>query len=140
MATTTIALTAAQKSLLDERLYAVVTDLMPDGAPHSTVIWVDHDGSNLTFNTAYGRLKTRNMQRDPRVSVIVFDPANAFEKTLVVRGRAEFVDEGADDHIDRLARKYTGRDRYPWRRPDERRVTVRLIAEKITGGMPRWER
>jgi PPOX class probable F420-dependent enzyme len=140
MATSTTRLTDAQKALLDERLYAVVTDLMPDGSPHSTVIWVDHDGSHLTFNTAHGRLKTRNLQRDPRVTVIVFDPANAFEKTLVVRGRAELVDEGADDHIDRLARKYTGQDRYPWRRPDERRVTVRVVAEKITGGMPRWER
>jgi len=133
MATTTAQLTDAQKALLDEPLYAVVTDLMPDGSPHSTVIWVDHDGANLTFNTAHGRVKTRNVQRDPRVSVIVFDPANAFARTLAVRGRAELVDEGADDHIDRLAKKYTGQDRYPWRRPEERRVTVRVIAEKISG-------
>jgi PPOX class probable F420-dependent enzyme len=133
MATTTIELTDAQKALLDERLYAVVTDLMPDGSPHSTVIWVDHDGRHLTFNTARGRVKTDNLERDPRVSVIVFDPANPFEKTLVVRGRAELVDEGADDHIDRLAKKYTGQDRYPWRRPDEQRVSVRVTAEKISG-------
>lgn len=133
MATTTTTLTDAQKAFLDERHYAVETDLMPDGSPHSTVVWVDHDGHNLTFNTARGRLKTRNLERDPRVSVIVFDPEDAFEKTLVVRGRAEFVDEGADDHIDRLAKKYRGVDRYPWRRPDEQRVTVRVIAEKIGG-------
>ena len=133
MATTTIELNDAQKALLDQPLYAVVTDLMPDGSPHPTVIWVDHDGRHLTFNTAHGRVKTRNLERDPRVSVIVFDPANAFQRTLTVRGRAELIDEGADAHIDRLAKKYTGQDRYPWRRPDERRVSVRVIAEKISG-------
>jgi PPOX class probable F420-dependent enzyme len=133
MATTTIELNDAQKALLDEKHYGVVTDLNPDGSPHSTLIWVDHDGSNLVFNTGYGRLKTRNVERDPRVSVMVFDPANPFRGTLVVRGRAELVHDGADDHIDRLAKKYLGLDQYPWRRPDEQRVTVRVIAEKISG-------
>ena len=133
MSTTTIELTDAQKTLLEETHYGVVTDINPDGSPHSTVIWVDHDGRNLMFNTAYARLKTRNIERDPRVSVIVFDPANPFQRTLTVRGRAELIDEGADDHIDRLAKKYTGLDKYPWRRPDEQRVSVRVIAEKISG-------
>lgn len=133
MATTTLELTDAQKALLDLPLYAVATDLMRDGSPHSTVVWVDHDDRHLLFNTARGRLKTRNMERDPRVCVIVYDPANAFERTLVVRGRVQLTDEGADEHIDRLARKYLGQDRYPWRRPEETRVTVRVIAEKISG-------
>jgi PPOX class probable F420-dependent enzyme len=133
MASTTIELTDAQKAVLDQKHYGVVTDLNADGSPHSTVIWVDHDGRNLLFNTGYGRLKTRNVERDPRVSVLVFDPANPFESTLVVRGRAELVHDGADEHIDRLAKKYLGLDRYPWRRPDEQRVTVRVIAEKISG-------
>ena len=133
MGTITTTLTDAQKALLDETHYAVATDLLPDGSAHSTVVWVDHDGENLTFNTARGRLKTSNVERYPRVTVIVFDPANPFQRTLVVRGRAELIDEGGDDHIDRLARKYTGQDRYPWRRAGERRVTVRVIAEKISG-------
>lgn len=120
-----------QKALLDEPLLAVVTTLMPDGSPHSTVVWVDRDDGNVRFNTARGRVKTRNLERDPRVSIAVVDPANPFERTLAVRGRAELVDEGADEHIDRLARKYTGLDRYPWRRPGERRVTVRVIADRI---------
>jgi PPOX class probable F420-dependent enzyme len=130
MATT---LNSQQQRLVDEPLYAVATTLMSDGAPHSTVVWIDREDGTLQFNTAHGRLKTRNIERDPRVSVTVFDPANPFQKTLVVRGRAELIDEGADDHIDRLAKKYTGQDRYPWRQPDERRVTVRVIAEKISG-------
>jgi PPOX class probable F420-dependent enzyme len=136
---TTAVLTDAQKALLDERHYGVVTDLMPDGSPHSTVVWIDHDDTHLLFNTARGHLKTRNLERDPRVSVMVVDPANPHERRLAVRGRAQLIDEGADDHIDRLARKYLGRDRYPWRRPEERRVTVRVIAEKISGGVQRWE-
>lgn len=138
MATTT-ELNDAQKALLDERLHAVVTDLMPDGSPHSTMVWIDHDGAHVLFNTARGHLKARNLERDPRVSVMVIDPANPHERRLAVRGRAELIAEGAEDHIDRLARKYLDLDRYPWRRTGESRVTVRVIAEKITGGVQRWE-
>jgi PPOX class probable F420-dependent enzyme len=139
MASTTIELTGDQRALLDETHHAVVTDLMPDGSPHSTLVWVDHDGTHLVFNTGRDHLKARNLERDPRVSVLVFDPADPHSRRLVVRGRAELVDEGADAQIDRLARKYLGQDRYPWRRPGERRVTVRVIAEKISGGVQRWE-
>jgi PPOX class probable F420-dependent enzyme len=130
MATT---LSDKQRSLVDEKHYGIVTTLMPDGSPHSTVVWVDREDGQLQFNTARGRIKARNLERDPRVSVAVVDPANPFEKTLVVRGRAELVDEGADEHIDRLARKYTGQERYPWRQPGERRVTVRVVPEKVSG-------
>jgi len=133
MAATAHVLTDAQKALLDEKHLGVVTDLMPDGTPHSTVVWVDRDGDVVQFNTARGRLKTRNLERDPRVSLVVFDPANAFQRTVAVRGRAQFVDEGADAHIDRLARKYMGADSYPFRRPGEQRVTVRVIPDRITG-------
>jgi PPOX class probable F420-dependent enzyme len=139
MAATTTLLTDAQKALLDEPLYAVVTDLMPDGSPHSTVVWIDHDDGHVLFNTARGHLKARNLERDPRVSVMVVDPSNPHERRLAVRGRGQLIDEGADDHIDHLARKYLGRDRYPWRRPGERRVMVRVIAEKISGGVQRWK-
>lgn len=131
-----------QKAFLGEPHLAVVTTLMPDGSPQSTVVWVDRDDEHLQFNTARGRVKTRNLERDPRISVVVFDPANPFERTLSVRGRAELTDEGADEHIDRLARKYLGQDRYPWRRPGERRVTVRVIAgtihqpRRVTGRAP----
>ncbi len=139
MTTTSIELTEAQRALLDEKHYAVVTDLMRDGSPHSTMVWIDHDGAHVLFNTARGHLKARNLERDPRVSVMVIDPANPHERRLAVRGRAQLIDDGADEHIDRLARKYIGLDRYPWRQPGERRVTVRVIAEKISGGRPRWE-
>lgn len=125
-------LTDEHKRLLEEKQYAFVTTLLPDGSPQTTVVWVDHDGEHLTFNTSRGRLKTRNLERDPRLSVAVIDPTNPFERTLIVRGRAELVDEGADEHIDRLAKKYIGQDRYPWRQPDERRVTVRVHQQRVT--------
>jgi PPOX class probable F420-dependent enzyme len=128
-------LTDPQKAFLDEKHYGFVTTLLPDGSPQTTVVWVDHDGENVIFNTARGRLKTRNLERDPRVSVAVIDPANPFQKSLVVRGRAELVDEGADDHIDRLTVKYLGQDRYPFRRPGEQRVTVRVIPDKVSAAM-----
>jgi PPOX class probable F420-dependent enzyme len=139
MATTTIELTDDQKTLLDEKHYAVVTDLMRDGSPHSTMVWIDHDGRHVLFNTVRGHLKARNLEREPRVSVLVFDPAHPHTRRLAVRGRAQLIDEGADEHIDRLAKKYLGQDRYPWRQPGQRRVTVRVIAEKISGGVQRWE-
>lgn len=121
-----------QKALVDEKHYATVTTLNPDGSPQTTVVWIDREDGNVLFNTARGRVKTRNLERDPRVSIAVFDPASPFQRTLVVRGRAELIDEGADDHIDRLARKYTGQDRYPWRRDGERRVTVRVVPDRVT--------
>ncbi|HZV53002.1 MAG TPA: pyridoxamine 5'-phosphate oxidase family protein [Candidatus Dormibacteraeota bacterium] len=94
---------------------------------------MDHDGTHLRFNTARGRLKERNLCRDPRLSVAMIDPEEPYRSVLVIRGRAEMTEEGADAHIDQLARKYLGRDQYPWRSPGERRVTVRVIAERVTG-------
>ena len=133
MTATAHVLTDAQKAILDDRHYGVITDLLPDGSPHSTVVWVDRDGDVVQFNTTRDRLKTRNLERDPRLTLVVFDPANTFERTLTIRGRAQFVDEGADAHIDRLAKKYLGVETYPWARPGEVRVTVRVIPDRITG-------
>jgi PPOX class probable F420-dependent enzyme len=127
-------LTDDQKAILDKKAFAFVTTLMPDGSPQTTPVWVDHDGQHVTFNTARGRLKARNLERDPRLSVALVDPDNPYGGVLTVRGRGELVDAGADEHIDRLAKKYLGQDRYPWRQPGDRRVTVRVHAHKVGGG------
>jgi PPOX class probable F420-dependent enzyme len=124
------ALTARQKEFLENPFVGVVTDLRRDGSPHSTVVWVDVDEDGVSFNTAYGRVKPRNIVRDPRVSLVVVDPADAY-RWLAVTGTASLVDEGADAHIDRLAKKYLGVDEYPNRTPEERRVTVRIAADRI---------
>lgn len=116
--------------LLDEPNFAHVVTLMPDGMPQTTPVWIDRDADAVAFNTAKGRTKHRNLQRDPRVALSVVDRENPYAY-LQVRGRAEIVEEGADDHIDKLAGKYLGKDRYPFKQPGEQRVIVRVIPEAV---------
>ncbi len=123
-------LTEKQGEFLENPFVATVTTLRQDGSPHSTVVWVDREDGTVLFNTARGRAKVRHLERDPRVAVTVVDPGNVY-RWLSVTGRAELVDEGADAHIDKLAKKYLGRDEYPWRSPDEQRVIVRIRPEKV---------
>jgi PPOX class probable F420-dependent enzyme len=124
-------LTDRQRAFLGEPFVATVTDLRPDGSPHTTVVWVDVEGDGgVSFNTAYGRAKPRYIAADPRVSLTVVDPQDPY-RWLSVSGEATLVDEGADEQIDRLAKKYIGADSYPFRQPGEKRVTVRITVEKI---------
>jgi PPOX class probable F420-dependent enzyme len=124
-------LSDAQRAFVqDNPFVGTVTTLRADGSPHSTVVWVDTDGDAVLFNTARGRAKERHVLSDPRVSVAVIDPQDAF-KWVAVSGTAALVDEGADAHIDRLAKKYLDADSYPFRRPGEQRVTVRITPDKV---------
>jgi PPOX class probable F420-dependent enzyme len=116
--------------LRDNPFIGVVTTLRADGSPHSTVVWVDVDEDVVSFNTAHGRAKPRYLATDPRLSLTVIDPTNAF-RWIALSGTATLVDEGADDQIDRLAKKYLGQETYPWRAPDERRVSVRITPERV---------
>jgi len=125
-------LTEAQQAFLENPFVAVLTDLRPDGSPHSTVVWVDVDEDGVLFNTAYGRAKPTYIAGDARVSLTVVDPGDPY-RWLSVSGTATLVDEGADGHIDRLAKKYIGADSYPFRQPGEQRVTVRIAVEKVDG-------
>jgi PPOX class probable F420-dependent enzyme len=108
----------------------VVTTLHPDGSPQSTVVWVDVDDEGPSINTAYGRVKPRNLEKDPRVSLVVVDPEDPYA-WVKINGNAKLVDDGADAQIDRLSKKYTGRDMYANRQPDEKRVTVRITPTRI---------
>ena len=123
-------LTEQQKQFLDNPFVGVVTTLRPDGSPHSTVVWVDRLDGEVSFNTARGRAKERYLSADPRVSLLVVDPDNPY-RWLSVSGPAELTENGADSQIDKLAKKYLGRDRYPGRSPQERRVSVRIRPEKV---------
>jgi PPOX class probable F420-dependent enzyme len=116
--------------LLDEPNFAHIATVMPDGTPQSTPVWIDRDGETITFNTAKGRVKHRNLQRDPRIAVSVLDADNPY-LYLQVRGGAEFVEDGADAHIDKMAMKYLGKDEYPFRKPDEERIIVRITADAV---------
>ena len=123
-------LSEQQRAFLDNPFVGVVTTLRRDGSPHSTVVWVDSLDGKAAFNTALGRVKPRNMERDPRVSLLVLDPGDPY-RWLSVDGRISITENGADDHIDRLAKKYVGADSYPNRKPGEVRVTVTIDATRV---------
>ena len=104
---------------------------MPDGQPQVTPVWVDFDGVHLLVNSAKGRQKDRNMRERPRVSLALIDPDNAY-RYLEVRGRVvEVTEDGADAHIDKMAKKYLGADSYPFRQPGEQRVIYKISPEHV---------
>jgi PPOX class probable F420-dependent enzyme len=123
-------LTEKQREFLKNPYFATATTLREDGSPHNTVVWVDVDDDGLFYNTVTTRAKGRHLQRDPRTAVTVIDPQDPF-KWITVTGTAELSTEDGNATIDRLAQKYTGRETYPWHKPDEQRVTVRVRPEKI---------
>jgi PPOX class probable F420-dependent enzyme len=119
------------RKFLDESPYVgVVTTLREDGSPHSTIVWVDVEGDKVSFNTALGRAKPKHLVHDPRASLLMVDPNDPF-KWVAVSGPAELTEEGADAQIDKLAKKYLGKDEYPWRNPEETRVKVLIEPEKV---------
>ena len=119
-------ISAGGVKLLQEPQLANLATQMSDGSPQITPVWVDvePDGSAVLINTAEGRVKTRNVERDPRVAVSVVDSNNAWRYVLVRGTIVERRHEGADAHIDRLAKKYLGKDTYPFRQEGEQRVTL----------------
>lgn len=130
MTTQAAQLTEKQREFLENPFVAVVTTLRPDGSPHNTVTWVDIDDQGVSFNTPRGNAKYTHLQADFRVALIVVDPANAY-RWISITGNAELTEEGADDQIDRLAKKFLGKDKYPWHDPAKTRVSVRITPQKI---------
>jgi PPOX class probable F420-dependent enzyme len=122
-----------QVELLEKPYVGVVTTVRPDGSPQSTVVWVDVVDGVPSFNTALGRVKPRNLEADPRASLVVVDPTDAF-KWVALDGRAEMTTDGADAQIDKLAKKYLDADEYPFRNPEETRVSVRIHPEHVSSG------
>lgn len=118
------------KALLRRPLHGWATTMRPDGSLHSTVVWVDVDGDDVIINTAVGRAKEKHLKADPRIAVSVKDPDNDYHY-ISVSGRGRLELEGADEIIDRLAKKYLNADTYPFRQPGEQRVTVRLTPEQV---------
>ena len=120
------------RDLLAKKAFAHLATLMPDGSPQVTPVWFDFDGTHVRVNSAKGRIKDKNMRRNGRVALAIQDPENPY-RYLAVRGRVEDVSEsGADAHIDSLAKKYLGQDRYPNRRPGEVRVIYRIRPEQVS--------
>ncbi len=120
------------KRLIEGRNFAHLGTLMRDGSPHVAPVWVDHDGELILVNTAEGRVKLKNVARDPRVAVSIVDQNNPYDKVVIWGRVVDVTKEGADEHIDRMAMKYRGLERYPWRQPGISRVLVKIKPSRIS--------
>ena len=129
-------MTAIPEKYLDlfkKKAFASLATLMPDGRPQVTPVWVDWDGKHLIVNSAKGRQKDRNLRRDPRVALAIIDPENPY-RYVEVRGKVvEITEQGADQHIDKMAKKYLDKDKYPFAQPGEVRVLYKIAPEKASG-------
>jgi len=120
------------RDLFSKRAFASLSTLMPDGSPQVTPVWCDIEGDLVIVNTAKARQKDKNMRRDPRVALAIIDPENPY-RYLEIRGRVvEITEHGADAHIDKMAKKYIGMDKYPHRQPGEVRVLYKIKPEHIS--------
>jgi PPOX class probable F420-dependent enzyme len=116
-----------------KQAFANLATLMPDRSPQVTPVWLDYTGGALRFNTAKGRVKARNLKVGSPVALAIMDPDNAY-RYLQVRGRvSRVVEEGADAHIDQLAKKYLGQYKYPFRQPGEVRVIYEIEPKSVSG-------
>ncbi len=123
------------KKLFLEPNFAHLATLMADGSPQVTPVWVDLEDGRILVNTAEGRAKPRNVRRDPRVAISITKQDNPYASAFI-RGRVvEMRHEGADELIDKLAKKYLGQDRYPWRQPGEQRVIMVIEPEHVRSMM-----
>ena len=116
--------------LFEERNHAVVSTLNSDGSIHSTVVWVDLQDGKVAVNSAVGRTWPTNLQSNPTINVTVYDEKNPYEY-VEVRGTVTSTLEGAFEHIDRLAKKYIDRDKYPFLQPGEQRITFLVEPTKV---------
>jgi PPOX class probable F420-dependent enzyme len=126
------------KKILEDKAYGHVITFDEGGKPQVTMVWVDVDGDEVVFNTAEGRLKPKNLQRDPRVIISVQD-RNDPQSYMVFHGKATVTEAGADPHIDKLAKRFLGADKYPFRRPGEKRLIVRVKPDRIGGYGPKMQ-
>ncbi len=125
------AFTDSARAIFDKKVFAHVASLGPDGSPYVSPVWVELDHDEIVINTALGRAKARNLAADPRVAVSLTDPDDPY-RAIAVRGTVvTFTTDGADEVIDRFAKKYLGVDTYPNRQEGEVRVTVRIRCDHI---------
>ena len=119
------------REILEQPNFAHVATVRPDGTPHVTPVWVDVDDGHVVLNSAEGRVWPELAKRDPRVTITVQNHENPYEY-VTIRGRVDdVIHEGADEHIDSMAQKYLGEEKYPYRQPGEERVMFRVRPEKV---------
>jgi PPOX class probable F420-dependent enzyme len=118
--------------LFKKKAFANLSTLMQDGSPQVTPVWCDYDGKHVRVNSARGRVKDKNIRRDPRVALAIVDPENPY-RYMEIRGKVvEITEKGADDHINSLSNKYLGNPVYPFRQPGEVRVLYKIEPEKVS--------
>jgi PPOX class probable F420-dependent enzyme len=122
----------AAKKIFEGKNFAYVSSLMKDGSPQVTPTWVDIENGTILVNTAIGRLKQKNVSRDNRVALAITDQNNPYDM-VTVRGKVveQITGKRAEEHIDKLARKYLGKDKYPFRTPEEKRVILKIRPDKV---------
>ncbi|HTR74000.1 MAG TPA: PPOX class F420-dependent oxidoreductase [Solirubrobacterales bacterium] len=119
------------KHLLENQHFAHIATINSDGTPQVSPVWVGIDGDQVTFNTAEGRIKTKNLASNPAVAISIANQENPYE-SLIIQGKVtEMTHDGADEDIDALAKRYMGVDEYPLRQPGEERVIVKIEPEKV---------
>lgn len=126
-----IELSAELQQLLRKRVVCFFATIMSDGSPQMTQTWIDTDGTHILINTVEGHQKLRNVRRDPRVMLSIIDPAH-WQHAISIRGRViEITREGADLHFKRLIERNLGQAEYPYGRPGQVRVLLKIAPEKI---------
>ncbi len=125
-----VSIPQSHRDIFEGKNFAHIATLMPDGSPQNTPVWIDLDGDTLVINTVVGRQKARNLDRDGRVALSVFDGANPY-RYVQVRGRVAGKTTDADAHIDAMAKKYMGLDSYPYRNDADKRVIYRIEPEHV---------
>ncbi len=131
-----IALPQSVKKVLEDKAYGHILTYNPSGSPQLTMVWMDVDGDQPTFNTAEGRIKPRNLREDPRIRISIQDRSDP-QAYMILYGTATVSEEGADEQIDKLAGRFMGLDKYPFRQPGETRLTVRMDVDRIGGMGPK---
>ncbi len=117
----------------NNKAYANLATVMPDGSPQVTPVWFDHDGQHVRVNTAKGRVKARNMHQGSKVALSIMDPDNAYRYVQVRGTVSRETEDGAEAHIDGLAKKYLGKDKYPFGQPGEERVMYEITPDSVEG-------
>jgi len=125
------AIPKTHSDLFGKKAFANLATINADGSPQVTPVWIDWDGTNVLVNTAQGRVKDRNLRRNPNVALSILDPDNPY-RYLAIQGRVTKVStDGADAHIDKMAKKYMDKDSYPFRKATEVRVVFTIAPEKV---------
>lgn len=133
-----IPLPESVKKVLEDKAYGHVVTFNPNGQPQLTMVWMDVDGNEALFNTAEGRKKVQNLRRDPRIMISVQNRSEP-QSYVVLNGAATLTETGADAHIDKLAKRFLGLDKYPYRQPGEKRVIVRVKIDRLGGLSPKMQ-